>query len=134
MSKSNNMPEKSRFPLQLLRIKGWLVKNTGQLVQLAWIAFAVLILSLVLAGMPYRFTELQVICDTPRCIFGQPTTESISQLIQQGLKITPEYLRGEAFNKIAIESILHVIIFCLALVLIWQERYANAFRQMMIRA
>ena len=115
------MPEQSRFPWQLLRIKGWLVKNTGQLVQLAWIALTILILSLVLAGMPYRFAELQVICDTPRCINGQPTTESISQLIEQGLEITPEFLRGEAFNKIAIESVLHFIIFFLALVLIWQK-------------
>ena len=115
------MPVQPRFQSQLLGSKGWLVKNTGQLVQLAWIAFTVLILSLVLAGMPYRFAELQVICVTPRCINGQPTTESASQLIQQGLEITPEYLRGEAFTKIAIDSILHVIIFCLALVLIWQK-------------
>jgi signal transduction histidine kinase len=115
------MPERSRYLLLLLRFKDWIVKNTGQLVQLAWIAFTVLILSLVLAGMPYRFAELQVICGTPLCMNGQPTTESISQLIQQGLEITPEYLRGEAFNKIAIQSILHVIIFCLALVLIWQK-------------
>jgi signal transduction histidine kinase len=115
------MPERSSYPLQLLSIKGWLVENTGQLVQLAWIAFAILILSLVLAGMPYRFAELQEICGTSRCISGQPTSESISQLIQQGLEITPEYLRGEAVNKIAVESILYVSIFCLALVLIWQK-------------
>jgi signal transduction histidine kinase len=107
--------------LQVLSIKGWLVKNTGQLVQLAWIALSILLLSLVLAGMPYRFAELQVICNTPRCFNGQPTNESVSQLIQQGLEITPDFLRGEAFNKIAVESILHVIIFCLALVLIWQK-------------
>jgi signal transduction histidine kinase len=116
------MPERSpRDTLQSLRIPGWLVKNIGQLVQLAWIALTVLLFSLVLAGMPYRFAELQVICDTPRCIHGQPTTESVSQLIQQGLEITPEYLRGEAFTKIAVESILHVSIFLLALVLIWQK-------------
>jgi signal transduction histidine kinase len=88
---------------------------------LAWLAFAVLILSLVLAGLPYRFAELQVICTTPRCINGQPTTASVSQLMQQGLEITPEYLRGEAFNKMAIAGILHVFVFCLALVLIWQK-------------
>lgn len=97
------------------------MKNTGQLVQLTWTSFAIIILSLVLAGMPHRFAELQEICGTSRCINGQPTTESVSQLIQLGLEMTPENLRGEAFNKIAIESILHVFVFCLALVLIWQK-------------
>jgi hypothetical protein len=105
----------------MLRSKGWLVKNPGQLNQLTWVALTILIFNLVLAGMPYRFAELQVICDTPRCFNGQPTSESVSHLIQQGLETTLDFLRGEAFNKIAVESILHVIIFCLALVLIWQK-------------
>jgi hypothetical protein len=93
----------------------------GRIAQLSWLVFAALAVSLALAGVRYRYAELQVVCDTPRCIVGQPTAEYVAKLAQMGESIDAEFLRNQAFSVISYDSILSFLIFALGGVLIWQK-------------
>ena len=93
----------------------------GRIAQLIWLVFAALALGLALAGVRYRFTELQIVCDTPRCIVGQPTAEYVAFLAQMGESIDAVFLRDQAFSVIAYDSILSFLILALGGVLIWQK-------------
>jgi len=83
--------------------------------------FAALAVGLAIAGVRYRYADLQVVCDTPRCIVGQPTAEYVAKLAQMGESIDAVFLRNQAFSVISYDSILSFLIFALGGVLIWQK-------------
>lgn len=104
-----------------MQVKLQVNRLTGRLVQWAWLAFAVLALGLALAGLPHHFAELQAICHTSRCIQGQFTDEQMAYFAARGTQVDAGFLSSEAISTIAYNSILHLFIFGLAAVLIWQK-------------
>jgi signal transduction histidine kinase len=100
--------------------KSRLMRYRTRLVLAAWLAFVVLALSLAFAGMQYRFSELQIICETPRCVVGQPA-ELIVAMQNQGVRIDAAAMRDKAFSILTFDSILCIFIFALGAVLIWQK-------------
>lgn len=87
-----------------------------QLIRLAWVTYALVVLALMLAGLPLVFNQMQTVCNGSGCLWGQPSTTGLQKLATSGLSLT----NYAAYNTL-LPLAVPILSLALVTIVVWRK-------------
>ncbi len=87
-----------------------------QLIRLAWLTYALVVLALMLAGLPLVFNQMQTVCTDSECLWGQPSITGLQKLATSGLSLTTY----AAYNTL-LPLVVPILSLALVTIVIWRK-------------
>ncbi len=87
-----------------------------QLIRLAWLTYALVVLAVMLAGLPLVFNQMQTICNGSGCLWGQPSIGGFQTLAAAGL--SP--VAYAAYNTV-LPLVVPILSLALVTIVIWRR-------------
>lgn len=87
-----------------------------QLIRLAWVTYALVVLALMLAGLPLVFNQMQTVCNGSGCLWGQPSISGFQKLTAAGLSPTTY----AAYNTV-LPLVVPILSLVLVTIVVWRK-------------